>query len=385
MQLALCGISALAALRAARQGLTGKNGVPKERELLLPPDPGPERKRFTPKLLADVRDGSWHFPQGCMLEVAVLDQLERLQSKGITCKVFSQPAMQRAFVSLGEGVQASSPELLFIEMAQVMPLMNLVLLGCELCGSFSRDPADPHDGDVAYWVDPVTSVEKIRTFAKLCTHVRGITRAAKALSYVMDNAWSPTEALVAVMAALPLEYGGYGIDPVVLNKRVPVSEKATRASRVPDMLFANGTVGLNYHGEGEDSSQRQLSAALEDVREKYVDDRRRDCELAAAGRLVFSVTKEDLIEKGGLDNLMTLVLDALDRGASEKFKMTRAAMRVRELARMRQDLLWSAMPGELGVQARRRLARRAARRRSELEVLRASLQDEDAWEHIELV
>jgi hypothetical protein len=404
MQLALCGISALAALRAARQGLTGKNGVPKERELLLPPDPGPERKRFTPKLLADVSVGSWHVPQGSMLEVAVLDQLERLQSKGITCKVFSQPAMQRAFVSLGEGVQASSPELLFIEMAQVMPLMNLVLLGCELCGSFSRDPADPHDGDVAYWVDPVTSVEKIRTFAKLCTHVRGITRAAKALSYVMDNAWSPTEALVAVMAALPLEYGGYGIDPVVLNKRVPVSEKATRASRVPDMLFANGMVGLNYDGEdhfdlgkvvsaaqrlreyaGEDSSQRQLSAALEDVREKYVDDRRRDRELAAAGRLVFSVTKEDLIEKGGLDNLMTLVLDALDRGASEKFKMTRAAMRVRELARMRQDLLWSAMPGARGVQARRRLARRAARRRSELEVLRASLQDEDAWEHIELV
>lgn len=220
----------------------------------------------------------------------------------------------------------------------------------------------------------------------------------------MDNAWSPMEALVAVMAALPLEYGGYGIDLVVLNKRVPVSETATRTSRVPDMLFADGTVGLNYDGEdhldlgkvvsaaqrigehaGEESSRRQLSAALEDVREKYVDDRRRDRELAAAGCLVFSVTKEDLIEKGGLDNLMTLVLDALARGASEEFTMTRTAMRVRELARMRQDLLWSAMPGALGVQARRRLARRAARRRSELEVLRASLQDEAAWELIELV
>lgn len=150
MQFALCGVSALAALRAARQGLTGKKGIPKERELLLPPDPGPGRKRFTPKLLAGMSVGSWRVPQARVLEVAVLDQRERLQAKGVSCKVFSQPAMQHAFVSLGEGVQASSPELLFIEMAQVMPLMNLVLLGCELCGSFSRDPADPHDGDVAY-------------------------------------------------------------------------------------------------------------------------------------------------------------------------------------------------------------------------------------------
>ena len=404
MQLALCGVSALAALRAARQGLTGKKGVPENRTLLLPPDPGLGRRRFTPGLLASTGIGSWRVPQGRALEVAVPNQRDRLQARGVACKVFSQPAMQRAFVTLGDGIQASSPELLFVEMAQVMPLLNLVLLGCELCGSFSRDPANPHDGDIAYWVDPVTSVERIRSFARQCTHVRGMVRANQALAYVMDNAWSPMEALVAVMAALPLDLGGYGLGPVVLNKRVPVSEAAVRASRVPDMLFADGTVGLNYDGEdhldldkvvaavrrlkehaGEDTSQRQLSSALEDVRGKYVDDRRRDRELAAAGRLVFSVTKEDLVEKGGLDRLMILVLDALELDGHDKHRMTRAALRVKELVRMRQDLLWSAMPGSLGVQARRRLARRAARRKRDLEAHRAASRDVSSWELIELV
>ena len=404
MQLALCGLSALAALRAARCGLTDKKGVPGNRATLLSPSPGPGRKRFTPNLLASASIGSWRVSQGKVLEVAVPNQRERLQTKGVTCKVFSQPAMQHAFVTLGEGIQASSPELLFVEMAQVMPLLNLVLLGCELCGSFSRDPADPHDGDVAYWINPVTTVKKLSSFVGSCTHVRGIARATKALLYVMDNAWSPMEALVAVMAALPLELGGYGLAPVVLNKRVPVSEVASRSSRVPDMLFANGTVGLNYDGgdhldlgkvvaaaqrvekhAGEESLQMQLRAALGDVRGQYGDDRRRDRELAAAGRLVFSVTKEDLIEKDGLDRLMCLVLDALKREGHMELRMTRSAMRVKELVKLRQDLLWSAMSGPVGVQARRRIARRAAHRKRELEACNAALIDDDAWELIELV
>ena len=67
--------------------------------------------------------------------MAVPDQRQRIQVKGVSRKVFSQSALQQSFISLGEGMQVSSPELLFVEMSQEMPLINLVLLGCELCGS----------------------------------------------------------------------------------------------------------------------------------------------------------------------------------------------------------------------------------------------------------
>ena len=401
MQLALCGVTALRVLRAARQGRVSRRGIPHERTTLLPPDPGPGRKRFTPGLLDNLRIGQWHLPLDRPLDVAVPDQRQRIQMKGVTCKVYSQPMLQEAFVSLGEGIQVSSPELLFVEMAQAMPLINLVLLGCELCGSFGRDPLDPHDGDVVYWIDPVTSVEKLRSFVRSCKFVRGLARAEEALGYVMDNAWSPMEALVAVMAALPVCHGGYGLSPVVLNKRVSVSDHASRETRVPDLLFADGTTGLNYDGEDhldlgkvvvaaqrlnsyaeERASEQQLSFALGEVRGKYVDDRRRDRELIASGYLVFSVTKEDLAEEGGLDRVMSLVLDAMERGGGMDVRMQRAAMRVRDLAKVRQDLLWSAMPGALGIQARQRIARRKARRKRKLEALNALLRDKSTWETV---
>ena len=186
-----------------------------------------------------------------------------------------------------------------------------------------------------------------------------------------------------------------------MNERVPVSEAASRESRIPDMLFADGKTGLNYDGEdhldlekvvvaaqrinnnaAEKASEQQLSSALEVVRSKYVDDRRRDRELIASGHLVFSITKEDLAEKSGLDRVMSLVLDAMERDGGMDLGIQRAAMRVRELVRMRQDLLWSAMPGALGVKARQRIARRKAHRRRELEALNASLRDPNAWETV---
>lgn len=398
MQLALCGVTALRVLRAVRQGRVSKQETPRERTTLLSPDPGPGRKRFTPKLLEDLHVGQWPIPFDRPLDVAVPDQRQRIQMTGVSCKVWSQPALQEAFISLGEGIQVSSPELLFIEMAQVMPLINLVLLGCELCGSFGRDPLDPHDGDVAYWVDPVTSVEKLRSFVRSCRSARGLSRAEEALCYVMDNAWSPMEALVAVMTALPVSHGGYGLSPVVLNKRVSMSGFASRESRVPDMLFADGTTGLNYDGEDhldlgkvvvaaqrigsnavEGSSEQQLSSVLGEVRSKYVDDRRRDRELMASGHLVFSVTKEDLAEKGGLDRVISLVLDAMERDGSVDVRMQRASMRIKELVNVRQDVLWSAMPGALGVQARQRIARRKVRRERAVEAINASLRDKGAW------
>ena len=401
MQLALCGVTALRVLRAARQGLVGQQGVPRKRTSLLAPDPGQGRKRFTAGILADLSISQWAIPSDCPLDVAVPDQRQRIQVKGVSCKVFSQSALQQSFISLGEGMQVSSPELLFVEMSQEMPLINLVLLGCELCGSFGRDPLNPHDGDVVYWIDPITSTEKLRSFVGSCKNVRGLTRAKEALRFMMDNAWSPMEALVAVMAALPVSHGGYGFSPVILNERVPVSEAASRESRIPDMLFADGKTGLNYDGEdhldlekvvvaaqrinnnaAEKASEQQLSSALEDVRSKYVDDRRRDRELIASGHLVFSITKEDLAEKGGLDRVMSLVLDAMERDGGMDLGIQRAAMRVRELVRMRQDLLWSAMPGALGVKARQRIARRKAHRRRELEALNASLRDPNAWETV---
>jgi hypothetical protein len=235
-------------------------------------------------------------------------------------------------------------------------------------------------GEVVFGVPPVTNVEAIRTFVRSCRNLVGIAKAREALRYVMDNAWSPMEAVVATLANLPPEHFGYGLGPVVLNERVSVSAAASHTTRLPDMMLGGTTTGLNYDGEnhlelsavvdsaihsaaapGDGQLAKALEQSIQAVREKYVDDRRRDRELLASGRDVLVVTYEDLVERGGLDRVMSLAMDSMERSDGLDLSFQRAALVSSFLRQKRQGLVWSALPGELGRTTRKGIV--AAQRR----------------------
>jgi len=120
--------------------------------------------------------------------------------------------------------------------------------------------------------------------------------------------------------------------PVTLNERVMVGEpdeSGIMRSRYPDLSFSFAPVGLNYDGEdhldlaglvhaahtatmAEGKEQAEAKTALWDkleaVRAKVVDDNRRNRQLAASGRIVFPVTKEDVYGWGNLDELTWQIL-----------------------------------------------------------------------------
>ena len=391
MNLAFCGTTALRVLRACRSGMIGGSVSLEERTDLMPPTPGNGRVRFTPSLLDGLSIGGWAVPRDRALEVAVPSRGRRVQMEGLSSTVFASSIPSASFISLGDGFQLSCPELLFIEMAQVMPFTNLLLFGYELCGSYSRDPLDPHDGSVSYWVPPATSIEQIGSYLERCHNLRGMSAAREALEFICDNAWSPMEALVAALASIPPEMLGYGLGPLTLNKRVPVSEASNAAeNRIPDIVFGDGNAGLNYDGGGhldlgsiasaafetasrpyEGGAAEVLESAVDSVRRKYVDDRRRDRELVASGHPTLVVTHEDLVERRGLDRVMSLVMDMLEQGGENKLARQRTALDTNLLVRERQDLIWSMLPGVIGVNARKRMIRRRheqERRRSVIQV-----------------
>lgn len=382
MQLAFCGSTALYLTRAMRLGLAGPHDMT-AREPLRSPSPGSKRRRFTKKLLVSLRiDGILPLPLSRPLEVAVPRPSERLQGRCFVSTVYGGSLPQKSFTPLGDGLQVSCPELLFVEMASVMPFFNLVLLGCELCGTYARDPRDPIGGSAAFGVAPASSVQELLAYARQCRSLPGAAKALDALRYVMDNAWSPMEAIVAALAALPPEHFGYGLGPVVLNDRVDTPDGASRASRLPDMTLGGTTTGLNYDGEnhldlstvvdtavqmtlnpGNGQSSERLDKSVNSVRAKYVDDRRRDRELMASGYHIFVLTYEDLVERGGLDRVMLLAMDSMEHAGEVDLSMQRGALASAFLRRKRQELVWSALPGELGRTTRRDLvaARRQAR------------------------
>lgn len=104
-------------------------------------------------------------------------------------------------------------------------------------------------------------------------------------------------------------------------------------------------------------ASQAVQAAIRQVRDKYVDDRRRDRDLWSQGLAVLPVTREDLYQKGGLDTLMMRVIDTIEHLAKRKDTARFEVPASPALARMRQRLIWMLLPGARGRQLAREYER----------------------------
>ena len=338
---------------------------------LIPPDPSPG-KRFTKKLFDMPHLGlaltTGKHPD---LDVAVPGKELRLRMNGAHNTIYgsTRSLPPHSFIEVDDGIAISCPELIFLEMVDVMPLMRLVMLGHELCGTFSRDPHDPRNGEATLSCPPLTSCERIEAFIRETKWNAHAEQALRALSLVSDNAWSPTESIVAAVASLPYEEWGYGFGRCILNKRIDTSTGLALAtgkdSRRPDILFEGTPVGLKYDGAihldldavakaamelernpGEAANQQAFDAIMHEVRSKAVDDIRRNRELASAGYIVFPVTKEDLYEEGALDTVMLQVMKTIENLTGKDLSREKRLLEIRFCRGKRQELIWSVLPGE---------------------------------------
>ena len=362
--------SALRILRAIRSDSECRlSSYPKTD--LISPDPAPG-KRWTRKLIDFSRFGlETSMSARQPLDVAVGSMGKRIQMKYARCSIYAGESClpTGSFIDLREGLAISCPELLFVEMAKEMDPARHLMLGHELCGSFSRDPNDPRNGQVALDLTPVTSKARIAAYMEKASHLHGITAARRTLELLSDNAWSPTESLVATIVSLPIALFGYGLGACALNKRLEMPEQlrwtTDMSSRVPDILFPGVNVGLNYDGAvhldldsvidaavelerhpGEGWSQAQLDSVMRSVRSKAVDDIRRNRELAANGYLVFPVVKEDLYDEGALDRLMAQVFEIAEEFFKCDYSLQKRMLKLPLGRARRQELIWSLLPGK---------------------------------------
>ncbi len=364
--------TALAAIRTLRAD-TARKRKTIDRCNIAAPDPSP-RKRWSKSLFA-MMDLGLPLPLGKLpIDVAVPAGSKRLGAEGVLNTTYCETAIpEKSFIDLGDGVCISGPELLFVEMASSLNPIERIVLGHELCGSFSRDPIDPYNGPIAYGVDPITSVERIRAFVDGSSYVHGIDQASASLPYLNDNAWSPTESLVAALLRLPSSSLGYDIGDIELNPGVRISQKlpGSKESRYPDIVVSDTSVGVNYDGlvhldldsivkaaldAGAHPEARQaqtaLANAVQSVRLKAVDDIRRNRELAVNGMFVLPVTKEDLYAPGGMDAIVGQLLDAIERTTNRDMGTQRSMLSKKALSRERHRAILSLLPGksERGIQ-----------------------------------
>lgn len=369
MELCICGISSLSILRSIR---CARRALPATRCGLVAPDPG-GKGRWSRKALARALDGigpAAGFSAERPLHVMAPSAQSRLQPRWATSSVCSLDLPSDAFVRLDNGVRISSPELLFIEMGAVMSPAIHLLLGMELTGRFSRDAEKPREGNAFYDIEPVTSVAKLSAFIDACPNIKGVVQARKTVDLIVENAWSPMEAIIAALFSLPLSEMGYNLSPINLNERKVASEELAGAlekdSRVPDLLIRGTKIGLNYDGSdhfglkhiadaarlcgarpGEKHLEDELAEAMAESRKRIIADKRRDRDLATMGYTVLPITLEDLAEQGALDRVVKQLCIALER-AGRDMSLTLLLLDMKPLAKSRQEFIWSMMPGGSG-------------------------------------
>ena len=368
MRLAICKHSALRCLRHLRRA-GGRAWSLGRRCDLSSPDPSPYQRWSRKRVESERKRLFGRDVPGSALEVAVPHEGERIALSLVRNPIYARRLPEGAFVQVTPELRMSSPELLFVELANELSLLQHLLLGYELCGAYAFDPIDPRHGEASMGLAPVTSVRAIRGFLDRARGVRGLDKARETLRFLSDNAWSPAEGALAALLALPLERYGYGFGPCLLNRRVRASAELAGTtdarSRVPDIMLPGTNVGINYDGAGHldlgrisDAARERalhpqsaraehgLQESIDAARGKAVDDIRRNRELAAQGLVVFPVVKEDLRVPRGLDRVVRQMLLAMDTPARARHAFLAELLDISFAARERQMLVSAAFFGQ---------------------------------------
>lgn len=303
MEPVLSHLSALEYWRSVRVGSRSFRTVQDPRRFLA----APPRKGE----LAD--PGPWWLTRP--LHVLVGSDAARRMSSEVVCHVESADLPVGSILDTRNGFCVCSPELCFVQMANVLGLEKLIALGFELCGTYDT------------WCDeirecaPLTTVERLRAFTENVGSVHGRKKAARALQYVMGDSASPRETALAMLLCLPYRLGGYGIEAPRLNCRIDLGRRerriAGRKYLVCDLYWPSVKLDVEYDGGVHAEAERMAKDSM-----------RRDA-LVSMGVTVVSVTKWQLDRSGELNGIAHLIAERL--GKQLRYKdpgFTRAHMRL---------------------------------------------------------
>jgi len=309
----------------------GKTTAPSPEQVLLPDWPTLADEGFPfQDVEANMRLELWQlgdvgpFTPERPLELAVFDRARRTRGKKYRTRELSRALPADAIVRVNPSLYFVCPELIVAQMAPSLSAMQLAKLIMELCGSYSLSPTADRHSKAKYQLEPVTSLERIKRYAKL-TKVRGGAKTLReALSYALEGSASPGETVLALMMSLPRESGGYGFAKPALNASLTVpNEHIGRVGGTKyslDAFWQEAYTDLEYESVefhldplaaaslvAAKDGERDSDPSVEMRRREYITkadaDRRRFRDLQFLGIHVIPVTAFDLSGVRRLDQV----------------------------------------------------------------------------------
>jgi len=217
-----------------------------------------------PKDLPDARGLRLENPFGLSLPLHILVENSNARNKSgkFVCHIGSRWFPGGSFIQVAPGIIMSSPELCFVQMAGEMSLIQLVMLGYEICGSYRLD-SEASTGRGFRDDVPLTSVNALKSFVAKLKGYKGIKNARRALRFIADGSASPMETILAMFLTLPYMLGGYSFPPPLLNCPIDVpdsSKKAKGKSRYYcDMYWPDEQVDVEYDSDFYHTKEERIA------------------------------------------------------------------------------------------------------------------------------
>ena len=196
------------------------------------------------------------------LRVLVPSGKMRRDSDTQKCMVVGTPLASGCLVPIGHDVYVASPAFCFIQMAPAMSLFELVELGYELCGLYSRSPGSGRG--FFQRADLLTTPKEIQSLVRRMPGTKGIESARVAAPYIAARSASPAETDIATRLVLPYMRGGYGLKVPEMNAPVDLPAEIAVACKsstlYPDLLWRSARTCVEYdstsHHEREEDRTR---------------------------------------------------------------------------------------------------------------------------------
>lgn len=280
MALVISHISALQLMSAGRVPLAGAHSRPSEDEWILDMQPlqittkhRKERPSPSAPRQEDIRyvlASRWGIAPPVH---ALVDNNSSIRNhKTLTCHVGESTMQGKFFFAIERNIFCCIPKLCFLQLAARLPLIDLIVLGFELCGFYA---AQATGFPKMIRRRPLTTTNRIRKFLETQPGAVGIRNALRAINYVLDGSASPAETTLAILLTLPCRMGGYGLPKPLLNHRIPKTTPALtyehanqkendeannvdRAMAICDLCWPDNDLVMEYDSSQEHSGSEQI-------------------------------------------------------------------------------------------------------------------------------
>lgn len=171
-----------------------------------------------------------------------------------------------SFWNLIDDIYIASPELMFCQLGSIFSFEKLVLIGLEICGTYSCN----NHSDLGFTnnILPLTNAENISQYISRLQQVQynfsGLKNARRAADYLLDNSASPQESRLCLLLTGPHSIGAFALKNCYLNMKIELSKKASQicGQKVvyPDICIPQKKIAIEYDSDffhGEVSQNRK--------------------------------------------------------------------------------------------------------------------------------